>query len=88
MRLYVNLIPALAQALVTMFFNMAGLTGMIEMPSQKQQVASHSVAYREINWQNSHVFVAINGQVILSNGFGKGNLEWKIPNTTDTKQVN
>ena len=88
MRLYVNLIPALAQALVTMFFNMAGLTGEVQIPSQKQQVVSHSVTYRELIRQNSHVFVAINGQVTLSNGFGKGNLEWKIPNTTDTKQVN
>ena len=88
MRLYANLIPALAYALVTMFFNAGGLTGEIEKPSQKQQVVSHSVTYRELSQQNRNVFVARNGQVILSNGFGKGNLEWKIPNTTDTKQVN
>ncbi len=88
MKIYVNLIPALAQALVTMFFNMAGLTGEVEKPSQKQQIVSHSVTYGELNRQNSHVFVAKFGQVILSNGFGKGYLEWKIPSTPDTKQVN
>lgn len=88
MKLSVNLIPAIGYAFMTMFSNMVGLTGEVEKSSQKQQVVSHSVAYQELNRQNSSIFVAKNGQITLSNGFGTGNLEWKIPNTPDTKQVN
>jgi len=38
MKLYANLIPAIAYALTTMFSNMAGLTGEVEKSSKKQQI--------------------------------------------------
>jgi hypothetical protein len=88
MRLQVNLIPALAYALVMLFSNMAGINGTAGKSPQKQQVVSLPAICHELNRPENHVFVASNGQVILSNGFGKGNLEWKIPYMTDTKQVN
>lgn len=88
MKLYANLIPAIAYALTTMFSNMAGLTGAVEKPSKKQQVVSLPVTHHEINGQKSCVLVVKNGQLILSNGHGKASLVWKIPYTSDTKQVN
>ena len=87
MRLHVNLIPALAYALVMLFSNMTGMSGTAEQSSKKQQAVSLPAALSEMNLQNNHVFVAKNGQVILSNGTGKGNLEWKIPYKPETSIV-
>ena len=87
MRLHVNLIPALAYALVMLFSNMTGMSGTVEQSSKKQQAVSLPAALSEMNWQNNHVFLAKNGQVILSNGSGKGNLEWKIPYKTENGSV-
>jgi len=88
MKLYANLIPAIAYALATMFSNMAGLTGEVEKPSKKQQIVSLPITHHELNSQNSCVLVAKNGRLILSTGHGKASLVWKIPYTSDTKQVN
>ncbi|MCK9411702.1 MAG: hypothetical protein M0Q53_05325 [Prolixibacteraceae bacterium] len=64
MRLQVNLIPALAYALVTMFSNLAGLTVVVEKPSKKQQIVSLPVVHHELNSQHSCVLAAKNGQLI------------------------
>ncbi|MCX6222222.1 MAG: hypothetical protein NTZ69_14690 [Bacteroidia bacterium] len=88
MKLYVNLIPAIAYALATMFSNMAGLTGEVEKTAKKQQVVSLPVTHHEFNSLNNCVLVAKNGQLILSNGNENANLVWKIPYTPDTKQLN
>ena len=88
MKLYANLIPAIAYALATMFSNMAGLTGEVEKPSKKQQIVSLPITHHELNSQNSCVLVAKNGQLILSNGNRNASLVWKIPYTPDTKQLN
>lgn len=64
MKLYANLIPAIAYALATMFSNMAGLTGEVEKPSKKQQIISLPVSHHELDSQNSCVLVVKNGQLI------------------------
>ena len=64
MKIYANLIPAIAYALTTMFSNMAGLTVEVEKSSIKQQVVSLPVAHHELDSQNSFVLVAKNGQLI------------------------
>ena len=84
MRLQVNLIPALAYALVTMFSNMAGLTGSIEKSPGKQQNVSIQSMHQESKLQERYVMVAKNGQVSLSNGHENANLVWKIPYTPPT----
>ena len=81
MRLYVNLIPALAYALVMMFSNMAGMTGEVVKPSGKQQVVSLPDRHPGLNLQDNYFSVSKNGQIILSSGYGNGNLQWKIPYT-------
>ena len=87
MRLQVNLIPALAYALVMMFSNMAGIKLAVQNPAQKQQIVSSPVIYREADHQENCVFVLKGGQVILSNGFAKHSLEWKIPYKPGTSSV-
>ena len=88
MKLYVNLIPAIAYALATMFSNMAGLTGEVEKPAKKQQIVSLPAIRHEFNSLNNCVLATKNGQLILSNGNRNANLVWKIPYTADTKQLN
>jgi len=82
MRLHVNLIPALAYALVMLFSNMAGITGEAGKTPKEKQVVSLPVTSQELNRPNSYVLVTKFGQVILSNRTGKGDLEWMIPYRT------
>jgi hypothetical protein len=63
MKLYVNLIPAIAYALVTMFSNMAGLTREVEKPSKKQQIVLLQVRHHELNNQKNCVLVTKNEQI-------------------------
>jgi hypothetical protein len=88
MRLSVNLIPALAYALVMMFSQMAGLTVEAEKSPVKQQIVSIPFTQQENSSQDSCVMVAKNGQIILSNSLGQSNLVWRIPNHPDTHCVN
>ena len=87
MRLQVNLIPALAYALVMLFSEMTGMSVTTEQPSKKQQAVSLPASPQELYQQNNYVWVAKNGLLILSNGFAKGNLEWKIPYKPETSVV-
>lgn len=41
--------------------------------------------YYEYGQFNGSVLVAENGNVILNKGYGYANMEWDVPNTTDTK---
>jgi hypothetical protein len=85
MRLYVNLIPALGYALVTMFSNMSGLAESVEKPSGTKQRVSLTCIPKAADRQDGYVTVAKDGQVILSNGHGSTNLVWRIPGTADHK---
>jgi hypothetical protein len=83
MRLYVNLIPALGYALVTMFSNMSGLAESVEKPSGTKQRISMSCLPKAHDRQDGYVTVAKDGKLILSNGHGSTNLVWRIPSTAD-----
>jgi hypothetical protein len=87
MRLQLNLIPAIAYALVTLFFNMGEQTSEVERPAEKQQLVSSQAKHQEIDNLHRYVLVAKNGQVILSSGSENAALIWKIPYAI-AKQVN
>ena len=87
MILQVNLIPALAYALVTMFSNMAGLTPEISKSTGKQQIVSSMLTHQAIKNHRSSLLVTKNGQIILSSGTGMGNMEWRIPYTPENQLV-
>jgi hypothetical protein len=57
MKLFLNLIPALAYAMVTFFFNMAGWTSEVSKSQEKQQIVSQLFLYQEINSQNNFVWI-------------------------------
>lgn len=69
MKLYANLIPAIAYALTTMLSNMAGVTSVVENHPQKQQIVSLPVTSHELNSQKSCVLVTKNGQLIRDSFF-------------------
>jgi hypothetical protein len=87
MRLQVNLIPAIAYALVTLFFNIAEPTSEVEHPAKKQQLVSSQDKHLLIDNHHHYFMLAKNGQVILSNGFENAAMIWKIPYAI-AKQVN
>jgi hypothetical protein len=79
MILHLNLIPALAYALVTLFCNITGIKVPDEKNSGKQQVISHQVQPRE-TWDAATYVVASNiGQLMQKSGMGNSGLVWKIP---------
>ena len=88
MRLSVNLIPAIAYALVTMFAHMAGLSTAQEQPVAPKAVVSVPACQQVLDLQSSRVRMASNGQLTLSNGFGEANLVWKIPCVPAAKRMN
>lgn len=88
MKLSVNLIPALAYALVMMFSQMAGLTVEAEKSPVKKQIVSLPSTQQESSSLGSCVMVVKNGQIILSNGLGHSNLVWRIPNHPGTSSLN
>jgi len=88
MRLYVNLFPALGYALVTMFSNMAGLTGEVPQSTKKQQVVALQSCPQKSVRLDSFVWTAKNGHLLLSSGSGSSNLVWMIPNSPGTGLVN
>ena len=88
MRLSVNLIPAIAYALVTMFAHMAGLSTAQEQPVAPKAVVSVPACQKVLELQPSRVRMTSNGQLTLSNGFGEANLVWKIPFVPAAKRMN
>jgi hypothetical protein len=79
MKLYVNLIPALAYAMVTFFSNMAGLTSEVAKSQEKQQLVSQPALHQESVCRKNFVWVPNNEQNIASNDDGDADLAWRIP---------
>ena len=52
---------------------------------EAQQIEQLLVKYNEYGQFNGSALVAENGKVIFKKGFGSANMEWNIPNQTDTK---
>lgn len=50
-----------------------------------QRIGELLKTYKEYGQLNGTVLVAENGNVIYKKGFGMANMEWDIPNATDTK---
>ena len=87
MRLQVNLIPAIAYALVTMFAHMTGLKTDVEQTTVKKQTVCIPLRNQEQTRQAAYILVR-NGQLILSSYFVNAGQTLKIPFTPDTRQVN
>lgn len=85
MRLQVNLIPAIAYALVTMFAHMAGLKTDVEQTTVKKQTVCLPVKHQEQTPQAAYSWAVRNGQLILSGGLANTGLVWKIPYSSQTK---
>ena len=85
MRLNVNLIPALAYALVTMFFNLTGVKLAEEKNTNHSQYISQSVRHPKTGNHDAYILVRNNGQLILSTDEGNNGLVWKIPFTPAIK---
>jgi len=81
MRLQVNLIPAIAYALVTMFSHMAGLKTDVEQTAVKKQTVCLPVRHQEQTPEAAYIWAVRNGQLILSSGLANTGLVWKIPYT-------
>jgi CubicO group peptidase (beta-lactamase class C family) len=56
--------------------------GQTEKVTKIDELMSQASKYRLFN---GSVLVAENGKVIYKKGFGQANMEWNIPNTTETK---
>lgn len=85
MKLQVNLIPAIAYALVTMFAHTAGWTREEEKKQpQKNQFSTSWPANKLKNW-NKNVFITGHGQIYLSNDFQNSSLVWVVPGTNGSQ---
>ena len=61
-------------------------SSQIIIPQTKaEKIESLLNEYHKFQVFNGSALVAENGKVIYKNGFGLANMEWNIPNTTDTK---
>ncbi|MCB0726816.1 MAG: serine hydrolase [Ignavibacteriae bacterium] len=52
---------------------------------KSQIIEDHIKKYYDYGQFNGSILVSENGKVILSKGYGLAEMEWKIPNTSDTK---
>lgn len=87
MRLHINLIPALAFALVSMFSNTGLPQERVAITTKGQQIDSLLTRYHDLNRLNGCVMVAKNGKILLSKGYGYANMEWNVPNSPKTKYM-
>lgn len=53
--------------------------------NKAQQIEQLLAKYNEYGQFNGSALVAENGKIIFKKGFGSANMEWNIPNQTDTK---
>lgn len=53
--------------------------------NKAQQIEHLLAKYNEYGQFNGSALIAENGKVIFKKGFGSANMEWNIPNQTDTK---
>ena len=73
-------------ALVLLTFQSAAIGQRAQRPKAKVAQIDEVMTYAHNNRLfNGTVLVAENGKVIYKKGFGMANMEWKIPNTPDTK---
>lgn len=54
-------------------------------PQKAEQLNKLISTYTNYNKFNGAVLISYEGKVLYKNGFGFANMEWDIPNTTDTK---
>ena len=79
MKLFLNLVPALAYAMVTFFSNMAGLTSEASKSTEKKQVVSQPIQQQENVCRNDYIWNPNNLQSIASTEDRNENLAWKMP---------
>ncbi|RKN75953.1 serine hydrolase [Ulvibacterium marinum] len=53
--------------------------------SKKDKIDELMKAYHELDQFNGAVLVAQNGEIIFKEGFGLANMEWEVPNSSETK---
>src|SRR5688500_13531842 len=78
----------LARAIIVCAMILAGLQGHALAQSQSQKAAKIDELMTQANKYrlfNGSVLVAENGKVIYKKGFGLANMEWNVPNTTETR---
>lgn len=76
MRLQVNLIPAIAYALVTMLAQATGLTREEENKQPQQKQPSASIKAADLNSCTNYVYVSGNGQIHFPSIFPKDHFVW------------
>jgi hypothetical protein len=79
MKLFLNLIPALAYALVTFFSNMTGLTSESSKTQEKKQTISQPTLEKESVCRNNYIWDPNNLQRIASSEDVNTILARKIP---------
>ncbi len=70
-------------ALILVLFSIAATTAMAQ--DRAARIDDLMKKYHEYGQFNGSVLVAENGRVIYKKGLGWANMEWKVPNETDTK---
>ncbi len=70
-------------AFILVLFSIAATTAMAQ--DRAARIDDLMKKYHEYGQFNGSVLVAENGRVIYKKGFGYANMEWKVPNDTDTK---
>ena len=71
--------------LLLIFFIIASSSPEIHSQDKAEKINSIMSKYADLGIFNGSVLVADKGKVIYEKGFGFANMEWKIPNTTETK---
>ena len=79
MKLFLNLIPALAYAMVTFFSNMAGLTTVSSKSPEKKQIVSQPVQQLESVCRKDYIWDPNNLQRIASTEDRDETLSWQMP---------
>ena len=79
MKLFLNLIPALAYALVTFFSNITGLTSEVAKSPEKKQLVSQSANYQENVRDNNFVWTTTIEQTVALNQDRDTRLAQDIP---------
>jgi len=60
-------------------------TASVKNPNKADKIEELVSNYTKYGKFNGSILVAIEGEILFKKGFGMANMEWKIPNQTDTK---
>jgi CubicO group peptidase (beta-lactamase class C family) len=71
--------------LILIFIILLGVKGGVFAQDKAAKIDELMRLYHDYGQFNGSVLVAENGKVIYKKGFGFANMEWKAPNTPDTK---